>query len=100
MDAKASVSATLTVWWPDVVTVTAGEGGSVSPSGRLEVWGDYLSIRATPDPGYEFDHWEVSGDVSIIDSSTNGRFRVAGDGTIKAISKKPPPPCPWSTSSP
>ncbi len=93
-EGTARITATLKAEWPDVVTVAAGEGGSVSPSGRLEVWGDYLSVRAMPDPGYKFDHWEVSGGISIVGSSANGRFRVKGDGTIRAIFRKLPPPCP------
>ena len=43
------------------LTVTAGEGGSVSP----EATGTYdegttITISATPDPGYVFDRWEGS----------------------------------------
>ena len=77
--------------YPDVVQVSASEGGSVNPSGRLEVWGNYLAVKATPSPGYEFEEWEVSGGITVLDSSASGRFRVKGDGSIRAIFRKVEP---------
>jgi len=50
-----------------------------------------------PDEDCEFDHWEVSGGIAIVDGDATGRFRVSGDGTIKAAfkaSSSPPPPQP------
>jgi len=82
------IKITLKAEWPDKVTVTASSGGSVSPSGVLEVWGSYLSVKATPSPGYVFDRWEVSGKIVVLDNSANGRFRVSGDGTIRAVFRK------------
>lgn len=83
------------------LTVNAGTGGSVSPSGtssyRVE---KAISITATPGSGYEFSGWTViSGDVTIENPSSpattatlhnssgvilaefvkNGKFMVAGD---------------------
>jgi hypothetical protein len=43
------------------LTITAGEGGSVSPeaTGTYDA-GATVTISATPDAGYEFDRWQGS----------------------------------------
>ncbi len=66
------------------VTVTATEGGTVSPSGTVEVGNKTSStFTATPDPGYRFDQWAYSGSiVKKAESNTNEQ----GSITITATS--------------
>ena len=76
------------------LTVTAGEGGSL-PAGLAETLsGDYASgtelrLMVRPDPGYEFDHWEVSGGSSFRledPQSADSRFTTGeGAATLTAF---------------
>lgn len=50
------------------VTPSTGNGGSVSPSGLLQVPVDQI-VTATPNPGYYFGYWE--GDTSAIPDVTS-----------------------------
>ena len=47
------------------LTVTAGEGGTVSTEGGTYDEGTEITINATPDEGYEFVGWEGSDSDSI-----------------------------------
>ncbi len=52
------------------LTVTAGEGGDASAvEENPHVYGDRVSLTATPDYGWEFSHWE--GDVEQISDVNN-----------------------------
>jgi hypothetical protein len=45
-----------------VVTVVAGSGGSVSPSGAQTLTvGQTYQFNALPDSGYQLDHWDLGG---------------------------------------
>lgn len=48
---------------PHTLTITAGTGGTTSPAaGSIsEANGTQVSIAATPNIGYKFDHWTVDG---------------------------------------
>ena len=46
------------------LTVTTGEGGTVSTEGGTYDEGAEVTITATPDEGYEFIGWEGSDSVS------------------------------------
>jgi len=50
------------------LTVTAGEGGTVSTEGGTYDEGTEITITATPDEGYEFVGWE--GSDSVLSSLT------------------------------
>ena len=53
------------------VTISAGANGSVSPSGAQSVEeGQTLEVTATPDPGYRFSSWTVTGAGSSCEGST------------------------------
>ncbi|MDA8547724.1 InlB B-repeat-containing protein, partial [Flavobacteriaceae bacterium] len=55
------------------LTVTAGEGGSVSTEGGEYEEGTEVTISATPDEGYEFIGWEGSdSDSSSLNITMNG----------------------------
>ena len=41
------------------VTITAGVGGTVSPSGEQQVGSTPVTITATPNTGYVFDNWTI-----------------------------------------
>ena len=80
------------------VTINAGTGGSVKPSGRA----DYKvmkahNITATPNSGYEFTGWSVSGSGITLgnSSSASTTFTLASNyssnGTITANFVKPAP---------
>ena len=62
------------------LTVTAGEGGSVSTEGGTYDEGTEITITATPEEGYEFVGWEGS------DSESNSlTVTLNGNTTVQAI---------------
>ncbi|MDD5991166.1 MAG: InlB B-repeat-containing protein [Paludibacteraceae bacterium] len=65
------------------VTISAGANGSVSPSGAQSVEeGQTLEVTATPDPGYRFSSWTVTGAGS---SCTGSTFTMGtADATLQA----------------
>jgi hypothetical protein len=59
------------------LTVTAGEGGTVSTEGGTYDEGTEVTITATPNDGYEFVGWEGSdSDSSSLTITLNGNFSV------------------------
>src|SRR6056300_1224133 len=54
------------------LTVTAGEGGTVSTEGGTYDEGTEVTITATPDEGYEFVGWEGSDSNSLSLTVTLG----------------------------
>lgn len=73
------------------VIIDAGAGGSVSPSGR-QTWKveQGHQITATPNSGYEFTGWSVSGSGITLDNSSSATTNVtlasdySSNGTITA----------------
>jgi hypothetical protein len=65
------------------LTVTAGEGGTVSTEGGTYDEGTEVTVTATPDEGYEFIGWEGSD----IDSSSL-RITLNGNTTVQALFQK------------
>lgn len=85
------------------VTTEATEGGSVSSNPTGAVPGTVVTITATPDDGYVFDHWEVlSGDVELADMYSATTTFVLGEvpPVIKAHFKRAPEPTPEPTPEP
>ena len=67
------------------VTVSSGGHGTVNPSGDQTVnHGSTLSVTATPEVGYHFVDWTVTGGVSVTDGDETGEFTITGTGTIQA----------------
>lgn len=67
------------------VTITAGEGGSVSPSGAQQVGSTPVAITATPNTGYVFDKWTVSGGATVASStSSTTTVTATATGTVTA----------------
>lgn len=52
------------------VTISAGEGGSVSPSGDQQIGSTSVNIAATPNSGYKFVNWTADDGVSVADPSS------------------------------
>ena len=77
------------------VIIDAGTGGSVSPSGR-QTWKveQGHQITATPNSGYEFTGWSVSGSGITLDNSSSSTTNVtlasdySSNGTITANFKQ------------
>jgi hypothetical protein len=76
------------------LTIAAGTGGSVTPSGvQSDTCGDLLTIIATPSGGYSFSRWTRSSTLAAITDSTNDTTTVrrvdsaAGTVTITAVFK-------------
>ncbi len=68
------------------VTVGTIGNGTVTPSGVVAVphGGDTFTVAATPSTGHHFIGWDTTGIVTIIDSSSQGKFIIASDGSITA----------------
>ena len=69
------------------VTVDANKGGTVSPSGTVEVGSRTpTTFTATPDPGYRFDHWDIEGGIVAPQDLTNPTISITatGEGTLTA----------------
>ena len=89
---------------PDVlyhtITVTAGTGGSVSPSGLVQVQdGGSVTFTIAPYEGYDLTQLLVNGsNVPLTGSYTFGP--VYGDGTIYAVFQPLPATAPPATDVP
>lgn len=68
-----------------IVTLSASEGGSVSPSEAKEVpAGQEMEISASPLPGYQFDKWTLlEGNASFQNSLSATTTMIPGIGTVK-----------------
>ena len=80
--------------------VSAGNGGTASPNGSVEVedWGS-LSITFTPNEGYEIVSVTVDGqDQGAVESYTLSY--VKDDHTVIATFEKKPEPTPTPTPEP
>lgn len=67
------------------VTITAGDGGTVSPSGKQQVGSSGVTIKATPNTGYDFVNWTVSGGASVASTtSATTTVTATATGTVTA----------------
>ena len=71
---------------PPDMTMVAGTGGSVSPTGtRTVTAGTPENITATSNAGYRFVNWSVSGSGTVGDAnSASTTATLTGDATITA----------------
>jgi VCBS repeat-containing protein len=78
------------------ITATAGEGGSIDPSGAVVV--DWMTTQAfwvTPDAGYEVDTVTVDGQPSALTDPVANTYtfvNVTADHTIHVTFAPEPPP--------
>lgn len=83
------------------VNISAGEGGSVTPSGDQQIGSTPVEVTATPteNSDYVFDKWIASEGVKVADeSSATTTVTATQDGTLtanfKAKGSTPPTPAP------
>ena len=83
-------TATITVTSADhKVTVAAGSGGTVTPSGQQTVPSAGISVTATPDTGFKFKDWSVTGGAKVASStSATTTVTATADGTVTANFEK------------
>lgn len=67
------------------VTISAGKGGSVDPTGDQQIGSTPVNITANAESGYVFDKWTTTGGVSVA-STTSAKTTVTAtaDGTLTA----------------
>ena len=90
-DFNAAVTTDITLYakWTEkpkyTVTISAGENGSVDPSGEKQIGEIPVTITATPNSGYQFDKWETSGSV-VVEKQDKASITVTATatGTVKA----------------
>ena len=68
------------------VTISAGAGGTVSPSGSKTIGQvTKTTVTATPNANYEFVNWTATGGVVVANtSSASTTITATADGTLKA----------------
>lgn len=52
------------------VTISAGTGGTVNPTGERQIGSTGVSVTATADEGYTFDKWTTTGGVSVASTTS------------------------------
>ena len=79
---------TLYAQWKQLYTITLAEveNGTVTVSHDEAVEGDVVSLTATPNSGYEFDHWIVTDASNHPVAVTDNQFEMpAADVTVSAV---------------
>lgn len=75
------------------VEFVAGTGGTVNPSGVQQVGSAGLSVTATPNEGYTFREWTVSGGAKVSDTKTlTTTVTATSDGSVTAVFISTPTP--------
>ena len=78
---------TLYAQWKPLYTITlaAVENGNVTVSHNEAVEGDVITLTATPNSGYEFDHWVVTDASNNTVAVTDNQFEMpAANVTVNA----------------
>ena len=80
---------TITVKQPTYsYTVTAGAGGSVTPTSGTVAQGSGVTITATPDDGYEFDKWTATNGTLANANSASTTFTPSANNANATASFK------------
>lgn len=83
------------------VTISAGEGGSVSLTGDQQIGSTPVNITATAKSGYEFVNWTVSDGVTVANASVaKTTVKATKTGTLKANFQPKSTPDPTPTPTP
>ncbi len=86
---KSSNTATLTINTKTYsYTVTAGEGGTVSPASGTVAQGSGVTITATPDDGYEFNKWTATNGTLANANSASTTFTPSANNANATASFK------------
>ena len=68
------------------VNISSGENGTVSPSGDQQVNGNKVNIKATPNTGYVFKQWNVTGGAKVANpTSASTTVTATAAGTVTAV---------------
>lgn len=82
---SATTTYVVTLATATVITVVAGEGGTVSPSGVKPVaTGSNLVMTATPNTGYYFVNWTNSADQEVATTASWTAENITADETYTA----------------
>ena len=77
------------------VTISAGKGGSVSPSGDQQIGSTPVKVTATPNTDYVFDKWIASDGVTVANASVAiTTVKATKNGTLTANFKPTSTPAP------
>ena len=69
-----------------IVNISSGGNGTVSPSGDQQVNGNKVNITATPNTGYVFKQWNVTGGAKVANpTSASTTVTATADGTVTAV---------------
>src|SRR4029453_942040 len=82
------------------LTMTAGTGGSVSPTSRWKRSGAIVAISARPANGYSFSNWTGTGTGSYSGPNNPAAITMGGPITETATFTPGPTPTPTPTPSP
>lgn len=75
------------------VNIVPGTGGTVNPSGEQQVGSAGLSVTATPNEGYTFTQWNVSGGAAVSATKTlTTTVTATSDGSVTAVFISTPTP--------
>ncbi|MCI6473485.1 MAG: starch-binding protein [Bacteroidales bacterium] len=67
------------------VNISAGEGGTVSPTGDQQVGSTAVDIKAEANTGYTFSNWTTTGGVSVTDANAaSTTITATAAGSVKA----------------
>ena len=73
------------------VNITSSGNGTVNPSGTQQVGATPVSITATPNLGYAFKQWEVTGGAQVADAtSASTKITATAAGTVTAVFEEKP----------
>ena len=79
------------------VTISAGTGGTVNPTGEQQIGSTGVEVTATPNNGYEFVNWTATGGAKVANESsatTTVTATEAGTLTANFQAKSTPTPTP------
>ncbi|MBR4584108.1 MAG: MucBP domain-containing protein, partial [Bacteroidales bacterium] len=83
--ASHTIAASFVAAEPHYITATAGNGGSISPSGRVEVaYNGSQTFEFTPDEGYSLANIVVDNGPATAENNTYTFTNVIDDHTINA----------------
>ena len=73
------------------VNITSSGNGTVTPSGTQQVGATTVSITATPNLGYAFKQWEVTGGAKVANATNASTTLTAtAAGTVTAVFEEKP----------
>ncbi|MBI2422018.1 MAG: AHH domain-containing protein [Candidatus Hydrogenedentes bacterium] len=85
MNGPKSVTATFIPYWDLSIQIT-GEGSvTTNPPGGAYPTGQSVTLTATPNPGWQFAHWEGSLNADADPNSSTVSTTVNADTTIRAV---------------